>query len=1529
MLGDVERGRCLPPTSAEGVALKPIRPLPPKSDWDQVDVAKLISDLDKDIRTSEMDGREQSPPSRPRPLQASSSSSSSSSTSTSTSSYMQDEADKGLKMKIKRTKSGRQEIVKTDGAGSTKSSAASFNGGFTNDGSSDGNAAGSKLSGSVGGGTNSTGSGVHHSHHHNTHQQSQSHHHNHHQAGGQQAPPSSHHMSSSMVLNGPTAAITVPSTATTAVSRSSGSTPSSTASSGLATSSAVSSMAASLSQQQSVMVVGGNGGGNAINNSHSLSGLASNSSSGSGGPSSFCSGSGGSSSSSGGPDSGAPTSSSSGGESGPPSPQIRSDYHPPLSSHHHHNNPHLAVTSEVNGGNCNNISSSNSSNSNAALANLHSNRPATTTANNSSNNSNLSGLSSMGLQQLTTSKLKVDVGTVTHASTLTEPEMLGPCEPGTAVNLEGIVWHETDTGVLVVNITWRGKTYVGTLLDCARHTNQWSAPRFTDSPEPGGKGRGKRGRSNATPSEPEPRKNLRSSKGKGKGAKGAASSKGLAQSAHASPAGGHQSAGGGTDEEFNFPAPASPAKDPAKRKKETDTDESKKRKRTSSDSDDSSSMQEDSVGSGVGKSGSPPPTVAGGASVSSSNPLGSPAVLPTARREPRPFVYSYKMLECPRKDCSKQYKQEDGLRWHVSHSHPEFIGPTGDIRDSSEVEKEEQDRKRRNRNKEEKEERKKKEARQEPTNNLSTAGDRGTPAKQPKLEENKLVTPMAAGAASGSSAVVSASSQSLLAAGPGFSTDSKAKLTLPISSQHQQRLTPVSQQATVCSTPPVGGGLSVSSRPHIYTPPNSNNRIPDPTTDDLKQRVAVVSSSGMTGLLSGPQHHGGPPHPVTPMAHVSPSLDREKLPANSPAFSDISDDGDDSRGGGKDVKLCVPPSSTHSSAIVPGLPTSLMLGATPPSSAPPLLSSALPPPPISSFVTQPPPIRSSPLPRTSTVTSTTSLTTAPHHINNSPSNSMQHPMHSHHQQQILHHPPPPTAPQPTLLPPPTQQQHHGQLVTGAHAPSAPPSSAPPPLPKSSTFSLTGPGGGTGPALGTPEYHKYLAANGFPPFPYPYPVGMDPNYHVQLLKTDPVYKAKWEKDRADRERAFKEQLDKDQSKYSGLALVKEDRLQAGSNTATNSSPSNTHHPRKQPPMDGSGVGLGSKPEDLRKREPSGDNRPRSRASPIVNTISVKPEFREKENPSPPVKREVKCEEGVKPTMETRGPPPGPQTFGYMHPSLIRPPYSLGVLPPHFDPIFVSSGGMSSLGPYGLPPGVGVPSPYLPSPALMPSGRPPVPFCFGDPLLRAPFPLGTAADELARAAAAAAGGSAAAAASGAPPGASSAAVAGAAAAGAAAAGGPGGLSGTKALDLLQQHASQYYANQKLAELQERALKSPISSMASVASLAGGSGGSPSSLGGGGKPITTLACGKEPPTTLSAANASKSPPPLRHVHTHTHTHIGLGYPLLPPGALPSVPSSALPPVGSLPPGALPPLPPPPVGVGSVPFSAASAAYPGKSPS
>lgn len=39
------------------------------------------------------------------------------------------------------------------------------------------------------------------------------------------------------------------------------------------------------------------------------------------------------------------------------------------------------------------------------------------------------------------------VGTDTcSVATETEPDCLGPCEPGTHVNLDGIVWQETENG---------------------------------------------------------------------------------------------------------------------------------------------------------------------------------------------------------------------------------------------------------------------------------------------------------------------------------------------------------------------------------------------------------------------------------------------------------------------------------------------------------------------------------------------------------------------------------------------------------------------------------------------------------------------------------------------------------------------------------------------------------------------------------------------------------------------------------------------------------------------------------------------------------------------------------------------------------------------------------------------------------------------------------------------------------------------------------------------------------------------------
>jgi hypothetical protein len=46
----------------------------------------------------------------------------------------------------------------------------------------------------------------------------------------------------------------------------------------------------------------------------------------------------------------------------------------------------------------------------------------------------------------TESKEVSDVCIGTSVGTITEPDCLGPCEPGTSVTLEGIVWHETEGG---------------------------------------------------------------------------------------------------------------------------------------------------------------------------------------------------------------------------------------------------------------------------------------------------------------------------------------------------------------------------------------------------------------------------------------------------------------------------------------------------------------------------------------------------------------------------------------------------------------------------------------------------------------------------------------------------------------------------------------------------------------------------------------------------------------------------------------------------------------------------------------------------------------------------------------------------------------------------------------------------------------------------------------------------------------------------------------------------------------------------
>jgi len=63
----------------------------------------------------------------------------------------------------------------------------------------------------------------------------------------------------------------------------------------------------------------------------------------------------------------------------------------------------------------------------------------------------------------------------------TDTQDISICEPGTNILLEGIVWNETSKGVLLLNVSWRGKTFVGSLIDTSKAS--WAPPRFKDMPK--------------------------------------------------------------------------------------------------------------------------------------------------------------------------------------------------------------------------------------------------------------------------------------------------------------------------------------------------------------------------------------------------------------------------------------------------------------------------------------------------------------------------------------------------------------------------------------------------------------------------------------------------------------------------------------------------------------------------------------------------------------------------------------------------------------------------------------------------------------------------------------------------------------------------------------------------------------------------------------------------------------------------------------------------------------------------------------
>lgn len=55
-----------------------------------------------------------------------------------------------------------------------------------------------------------------------------------------------------------------------------------------------------------------------------------------------------------------------------------------------------------------------------------------------------------------------------------------PAPPGTRVNLHGVILHETQGGLIVLNVRWRNKVYSGALIDAEK--NKWATDRINDGP---------------------------------------------------------------------------------------------------------------------------------------------------------------------------------------------------------------------------------------------------------------------------------------------------------------------------------------------------------------------------------------------------------------------------------------------------------------------------------------------------------------------------------------------------------------------------------------------------------------------------------------------------------------------------------------------------------------------------------------------------------------------------------------------------------------------------------------------------------------------------------------------------------------------------------------------------------------------------------------------------------------------------------------------------------------------------------------
>ncbi|XP_073200942.1 zinc finger protein 608 isoform X2 [Lepidochelys kempii] len=239
------------------------------------------------------------------------------------------------------------------------------------------------------------------------------------------------------------------------------------------------------------------------------------------------------------------------------------------------------------------------------------------------------------VEQLLVRTRSVGVNTC-EVGVVTEPECLGPCEPGTSVNLEGIVWHETEEGVLVVNVTWRNKTYVGTLLDCTKH--DWAPPRFCESPTSdlemrGGRGRGKRARSAAAA--PGNDVSFTESRGLQNKNRGGANGKGRRGS-------------------LNSSGRRTPPNCAVEDVKASPSSTNKRKNKPPMELDLNSSSEDNKSGKRIRTNSRSTPTTPQGKLETTFLDQGCSSPV---------------LIDCPHPNCNKKYKHINGLRYHQAHAH--------------------------------------------------------------------------------------------------------------------------------------------------------------------------------------------------------------------------------------------------------------------------------------------------------------------------------------------------------------------------------------------------------------------------------------------------------------------------------------------------------------------------------------------------------------------------------------------------------------------------------------------------------------------------------------------------------------------------------------------------------------------------------------------------------------------------------------------------------------------------------------------